>query len=60
MLVNVRLLYFSVDISHYNSGGQVILTVKPFGVASLLDRFRITLSNRDRTRLFQTINITII
>jgi hypothetical protein len=35
------------------------LTVKPFGVALLLDRLRITLSNRDRTRLYETINITI-
>ncbi len=35
------------------------LTVKPFGVASLLDRLRITLSNRDRTRPYETINITI-
>jgi hypothetical protein len=59
MLVNARLLYISVDESHYNSGGQVILTVNPFGVDSLLDRLRITLSNRDRTRPYETINITI-
>ncbi len=60
MIVNVRLLYISVDGSHYNSGSQVILTVKPFGVASLLDRLRITPSNRDRTRMYETLNITII
>jgi hypothetical protein len=59
MLVDVRLLYISVVGSHYNSGGQVILTINPFGVASLLDRLRITLSNRDRTRPYETINITI-
>ncbi len=55
MLVNVRLLYISVDGSHYNSDGQVILTVKPFGIASTLDRLRITLSNRDRTRPYETL-----
>jgi hypothetical protein len=60
MLVNVRLLlYISVDGSHYKSGGQVILTVNPFGVTSLLDRLKITLSNRDRTRPYETINFTI-
>ncbi len=32
---------------------------KSFGVASLLDRLRITLSHRDRTRLYETFIITI-
>ncbi len=56
MLVNARLLYISVDGLHYRSGGQGILTINPL---ALLDRLRITLSNRDRTRLYQTFNITI-
>jgi hypothetical protein len=54
MLGNVRLLYILVDGYHYSSCSQVILTVRPFGVASLLDRLRITLSNRDRTRPYET------
>ncbi len=48
MLVNTRLSFISVDGSHYSSGGQVILTINPFSVASPFERPRDTLSNRDR------------
>jgi hypothetical protein len=57
MLVNARLSYISVDVLHYSSGGQVILTVNC--LALLHFRPRITLCNRDRTRPYKTINITI-
>ncbi len=59
MLVNARMPFISVDVFHYSSGGQVILTVNPLSIASPFDRPRDTLSNRDRTRLNETSNITI-
>jgi hypothetical protein len=59
MLVNARLSYISVDDLHYNPGGLVILTVNPLALVHLFDRPRVTLSNRDKTRLYETINITI-
>jgi hypothetical protein len=59
MLVNARLSYILIDGSLYSLRGQVILTINLLGVASPLDRLRVTLSNRDRTRLNKTSIITI-
>jgi hypothetical protein len=55
MLVNARLAYISIDGFLYSSCGQV-----SFSIASLFDRPRVTLSNRDRTRPNETFIITII
>jgi hypothetical protein len=43
MLVNAKLLYILVDGLHYSSGGQVILTVNLFNLA--------TETEQDQTRL---------
>jgi hypothetical protein len=59
MLVNTKLLYILVAGLHYSSGGQVILTVNPFSIASPFYRPIDTLSNRDRTRPNKTSIITI-
>jgi hypothetical protein len=60
MFANARLSFISVEGFHYSSGGQVILTVNPFSIASPFDRTRDTLSNRDRTRPNRTSIITMI
>jgi hypothetical protein len=54
MLVNVRLLYISVDGLHYNSGGQVILTVNLFASLHYWTDPELQLATeteQDRTRL---------
>jgi hypothetical protein len=60
MFANARLLFISVDGFHYSSGGQVILTVNSFSIASPFDRPRDTISNRDSTRPNETSIITMI
>ncbi len=61
MLVNARLPYFSIDglfpLQFMRPGD---LDRYSLGIDSFLDRWRVTLSNRDRTRLNQTSIITII
>ncbi len=61
MLGNARLLYILVDGLYYRfSGGQVIVTVNPLAPLYSLTDQGFTLSNRNRTRPYETFIITIV